>query len=109
MASPAPFWWSNALDKFFGFCGKVEDRVFHNTIATTKRTPLEPRSCPFPLLLGLLHPQWTMDGEENCLFGSYGAVEKRHGDTQVAESIRKSIASRSSGLCPKSEAFTPSV
>ena len=40
-------------------------------------------SCPFPLLLGLLHPQWTMDGEESCLFGSYGAVGKRHGDDRL--------------------------
>ena len=44
-----------------------------------KKNAGEAESCPFSLLVGILHPQWTIDGKETaCLLVLYGALAKRH-------------------------------
>jgi len=61
---------------------------------------------PFPLLLGLFHPQWTMDGKETGCGGSNGLrqfamvlMELIEVNRQVNPQVnRKSIPSQSSGF-----------
>jgi len=62
-----------AMDSISSSVSEKKPRIeFFSTPFHHQKHTGEAKSCPFPLLLGLLYPQWTMNGTETGCLASNG-------------------------------------